>query len=213
MSGRRRRKRSESSSIGGSPRLKRKIESGTREELIKLVVERKREREESNESSRPTKRRRERIVIPTRIRRGVKRTLSHPSYPEKKRQIVCESEVNYDEVLNDGKTEKEISKEEKTSRENNVVTGFEIVPYRGRSVFSPCKSIVPYESKPDLVNFLHNHHTVLPFKAKNALPSPIVPSEKYLRTLNESTVKIENDSMDLHSESSMDGDSYSMDID
>ena len=181
-----------------------------------MVVERKREREESSKESsrRPTKRTRERIVIPTRIRRGVKRTLSQPSYPEKKRQIVCESEVNYDEVLNE-KTEKEISKEEMTSRENNVVTGFEIVPYRGGSVFSPCKSIVPYEFKSDLMNFLNNHHTVLPFKA-NALvvpPPPIVPSNKYLRTLNESTVKIEEVPMDLHSEESMDADSYSMDID
>ena len=177
-------------------------------------MERKREREESEESSRrPAKRRRERIVIPNRIRRGVKRTLSQPSYPEKKRQIVCESEVNYDEVLNDGKTEKEISKEEMTSRENNVVTGFEIVPYRGGSVFSPCKSIVPYESKSDLMNFLNNHHIPLKPPLPIVPPPPIVPSNKYLRTLNESTVKIEEVPMDLHSEESMDADSYSMDID
>ena len=104
--------------------------------------------------------------------------------------------MNYDEVLNDGKTEKEISKEEMTSRENKVVTGFEIVPYRGGSVFSPCKSIVPYESKSDLMNFLNNHHIPLKPPLPIVPPPPIVPSNKYLRTLNESTVKIEEVPMD-----------------
>ena len=173
-----------------SPRLESK----------RVKLDRKRKIE--SKDSRPAKRKKE---IP---RRGLKRTLSQPSYPEKKRQITCEGELNYDEDL---KTKEEMSRDEIKLRENAVVTGFEIVPYR-----PPCKSIVAYESKTDLAHFLSNRLPIeIPVKPPSSLITPcppMLPSEKYLRALNKSEIKIEDDPMDLHSESSMDGD-YSMEID
>ena len=72
--------------------------------------------------------------------------------------------------------------EEKTPRENNVMTGFKCS--LSREICFLCKSIVPYESKPDLVNFpIH-----IPFRRKM-----LCLHRSYRRKIlhEESTVKIE----------------------
>ena len=171
---------------------------------------------------RPLKRRRERIVVPMRRNRGIKRTLSQPSYPERKRQLIDESEVNYNE---DVLLKEETSKDEIVSREGTIVTGLEIVPYRNDSVLSPCKSIVPYVSSFEPVlsfdsaykmNQVQNILPFKPFSSRESLvvaPIPVPPTSSNTVVHND-VLKKEEDihDNDLHSESSMDVD-YSMDID